>query len=190
MRRRSTLRWWLLLLAVCVSGASAWSAFARDITVESAHDKIVNDMFLIDIDAKFAFSDDAIKAINSGIPLTIALDVKVLWPRKYLWDVELVSTHRDLTIERHALSQQFVLSDRVTGERRVYGSLALAIADLGHIRDLPVVEIAELAQTKTCDVSVRLRLDLQSLPGPLIPIAYISPGWHMSSGWYRWQTHR
>ena len=40
------------------------------------------------------------------------------------------------------------------------------------------------------EVALRLRLAIRSLPGPLIPVAYISPGWHMSSGWFRWQTQR
>ena len=29
-----------------------------------------------------------------------------------------------------------------------------------------------------------------ALPAPMVPLAYVSPGWHMSSGWYRWKTDR
>ena len=162
---------------------------ASDITVADAHTYVANDMLMVDADAAFDFSEDAIDAVNSGIPLTIELDVRISRPRKYWLDAEVYSTKRTFTIEHHALTEQFVLTDQVTGERRIQSSLERAVADLGRIRKLPVVEVSELNDAASCEVSLRLRLDIESLPGPLIPLAYVSPGWHMSSGWHRWQTN-
>lgn len=162
---------------------------ASDITVAGAHTYVANNILMVDADASFNFSNDAIEAVNSGIPLTIELDVRISRPRKYWWNAAIFSAHRAYSIEHHALSEQFVLTDRVTGERRIHSSLELAIADLGRIRNLPVVELSELEDAASCEVGLRLRLDIESLPGPLIPLAYVSPGWHMSSGWHRWQTN-
>ncbi len=165
------------------------SVHASDITVRDAQTEVVNDMFFVNADASFNFSEDALDALNSGIPIYIELDVRITRPRKYLWDPKLISTHRKYSIERHALSEQFILSDLITGDRSLHGSLELAIDDLGTIRELPVAEASELDQESAYDVSLRLRLDIESLPAPLIPLAYISPGWHMSSGWYRWKAN-
>ena len=74
--------------------------------------------------------------------------------------------------------------------RRLHSSLELAIDDLGRIRNLPIAETSQLGSEQNLEVAMRLRLAIRSLPGPLIPVAYISPGWHMSSGWFRWQTHQ
>jgi hypothetical protein len=171
-----------LFLAV-VSG----SVCASDIIVENADTEIVNDMVLINADASFDFSEDALNALNSGIPLIIDLDIKIRRTRSYLWDPELLSTHRRYSIERHALSKQFILTDLITGDRRIHGSLDLAIGDLGTIRKLPLAEASELDNKAPYNFSLRLRLDIESLPAPMIPLAYISPSWHMSSGWYRWK---
>ncbi len=173
----------LLLLVLWVS-----PLLASDIEITSAADHVTHEMLMIDADSRIEFSEDAIKAINSGVPITIEFDLRITRPRKLLWDIELLSAHRDFTIERHALSDQFILSDRATGERRIHGDLQLAIQDLEKIRNLPIAEAKQLAG-QSVEIAMRLRLAIRSLPGPLIPIAYVSPGWHMSSGWHRWQTH-
>lgn len=165
-----------------------WNCYAQasDIAVQKAQIELANDMLLISADVSFNFSEDALDALHSGIPIFMDLDVRITRPRKFLWDREELHTHRKYLIERHALSEQFIVSETFTGERGLHRSLKLAIEDLGTIRSLPLAEAKEVDQTSPYDVSLRLRLDIESLPAPLIPIAYISPSWHMSSGWYRW----
>ena len=162
--------------------------YASDITVKNADTEIVNDMVLVNADASFDFSEDALNALNSGISITIELDIKITRPRNYLWDPKLLSTHREYSIQRHALSEQFILTELITGARHIHGSLELAIDDLSRIRGLPLAEISELDNQTLYNISLRIRLDIESLPAPMIPLAYISPSWHMSSGWYRWKT--
>jgi hypothetical protein len=175
---------------VIISMLAVWLGivYASDITIRKARMEIVNDMFLVNADASFNFSDDARDALNSGIPIFIDLDIRITRPRKYLWDSKLITAHRKYSIERHALSEQFILTDLITGDRSLHGSLDLAIEALGKIRGLPLAEASEIDQKSSYEVSLRLRLDIESLPAPLIPLAYISPGWHMSSGWYRWKA--
>jgi hypothetical protein len=57
---------------------------------------------------------------------------------------------------------------------------------LGQIRAIPIAEEAQLDNSHDYQIGIRARLDLDSLPAPLRPIAYISPSWRMSSGWYQW----
>lgn len=178
---------WLLLLS-CVLFLSL--ANARDIEITSASNRVENGMLLLNADATFEFSEDARRALDSGIPLTIQLEVRVARVRHYVWDVQLVRTRRKLVIEHHALSSQFLITDQTTGERRTFGSLDAAITDLGRIHSLPLSEASLLGAQDDYQISLRLWLDLRSLPGPLIPVAYVSPAWHMSSGWYRWPMQR
>ena len=179
---------WRALLALVLALLSLPAAMAGNITLTAGNEHITNEMVMIDADADIQFSDDAIKAINSGVPITIEVDIRVSRPRKLLWDAELLSAHREYVIERHALSKQYIIADQITGDRRIHGSLELAIDDLGRIRNLPIAEARQLEGEHGLEVAMRLRLAIRSLPGPLIPVAYISPGWHMSSGWFRWQT--
>ena len=179
-----------LLLVFLLTAFWAPYSHAGTITVTAGDEHITNDVVMIDADADFRFSEDAIEAIDSGVPITIEFDVRVSRPRKLLWDKEIFTAHREFTIERHALSKQFVLADQITGARRIHSSLQLAIDDLGRMRNIPIAAARQIADAGDLAFAIRLRLAIRSLPGPLIPVAYISPGWRMSSGWFRWQTRQ
>jgi len=189
MRALAFLTRWPSLLPLLIALYWLPAVQAGSITLTAANEHIMNEMVMIDADADFQFSEDAVKAINSGVPITIEFDIRVSRPRKLLWDSEVLSAHREFVIERHALSKQYIIADQITGDRRIHGSLELAIDDLGRIRNLPIAEARQLEGEHDLDVAMRLRLAIRSLPGPLIPVAYISPGWHMSSGWFRWPAH-
>jgi hypothetical protein len=165
-------------------------AHAGEIVIARADSQIRNDIVLVDADADFFFGDDALEALNSGIPLVIELELTIARRRKYLWNPEVLTVRREYTIELHPLSKQFVIADSVTGDRHGYATLDLALADLGRIRDLAVTEADALGSTDDLEFALRLRLRLDTLPAPMIPLAYLSPGWRMSSGWYRWQASR
>jgi Domain of unknown function (DUF4390) len=174
----------------CVLCLNPLTALAGDILIESAQTRIENDVLLLDAVSRFEFSDDAIEALNSGIGLVIELDLKITRPRKYFWDRKILKVHRAFKVERHALSKKFVVTDRVTGDRHAHSELTLAIAELEAIKNLALFNATVDGCDEKCNAALRLRLDLESLPAPMIPLAYVSPDWHMSSGWYRWPiTH-
>ncbi|MCP5199284.1 MAG: DUF4390 domain-containing protein [Gammaproteobacteria bacterium] len=182
------------LLALVVTWALVWAsvctAYASDIVIEEAALNEHNGILVLDADSHFDFSADAIEALNSGIPLYFDLEVRLLRARRYLWDVDIFTTRRRYAIERHALSNQFVLTELITGERRLHRTLELAIEDLSRIRRLPLVEAATLELPPDLAAAIRIELDINALPAPMIPLAYVSPGWHMSSGWYQWPVVR
>jgi len=33
---------------------------------------------------------------------------------------------------------------------------------------------------------VKTALEIEALPLPLRPVAYLTPQWHLSSGWFEW----
>ena len=179
---RSAIGLALLLLAVV--------ADASDIVIHDASASIDNGIVMLDANAELMFSDDAVEALQSGIRLIVDLDVRLMRPRRYWVDKELFSTKRRYAIERHALSEQYLLIDLVTATRRVYGSLDDAVSALGELRRVPIVDASSLGDTEAFAVAMRLRLDIGSLPTPMRPIAYVSPSWRMSSGWLQWLAAR
>jgi len=179
-----------IVLATLLSTCAAAALAARDIVIENAAVIVDNDIVMLDLDASFEFSADALAALESGIELYFDLDIRIDRARRMLWNARQFETSRRFSLERHALSERFILTDLVTDERRVHGSLEQAIADLGRIRRLPVVEAARLDAPGSSIIGVRFRLDIDALPAPMIPLAYVSPGWHMSSGWIEWPAER
>ena len=39
-------------------------------------------------------------------------------------------------------------------------------------------------------VRVDVKLDIEALPLPLRPVAYLKPSWDLTSGWSRWPLER
>jgi len=174
-----------ILLAFALSAASE-TVRAGTIVVRSANSRVVNEMIVIDADVDFLFSDDALEAMRSGVALIIDVDIRIKRLRRYIWDPTVLNLSRRYRIERHTLTDRYVITDLVTDERRLHDSIEAAILDLGRIRELPIAEETQLDTSLDYRIGIRARLDLGSLPAPLRPIAYISPSWRMSSGWYQW----
>ena len=172
----------LVLLALV-----SFSASAGDIIVEDAESNIVNDILVLDINAQFIFAEDAIDAVENGIAVTFDLYIRLQRPRKFTWDPEIYSTQRRFTLERHALSDQYIVTETITGERSYFSSLEQAADQLGRIAGLPVTEASSIADHERVKARIKIKLDIEALPAPMIPLAYLSPDWHMSSGWFEWQ---
>ncbi len=181
-----------VLAVLALTCATTFNAPVRagSITIDSAESEVVNEMYVVNADLAFAFSDDAIEAMKSGIALYIDVDFRIARERRYLWDPDILTLSRRYQIERHALTDRYVITDLVTDDRRTHDSLEAAIHDLGQIREVPLAEAALLDEANEYRIEVRARLDLESLPAPLRPLAYISPSWRMSSGWYEWKVTR
>ena len=178
------------LLVACLAIVLPLAVHAGSVTVTSAEANIVNEMVVIDAHVNYEFSDDALGALRSGIALFIDVDFRIKRQRRFIWDRKVLNLSRRYRIERHALTDRYVITDLVTSDRRIYDSLNAAIADLGHIQKIPVSENSDFDLSMEYKIGLRARLDLESLPAPIRPIAYISPSWRMSSGWYQWTLAR
>ena len=62
-----------------------------------------------------------------------------------------------------------------------------AVEALGTIADFPLLDAYLLEGEKHYMLYVRARLDIEALPSPLRPLAYLSSLWRLESEWYRWQ---
>ncbi|MDA0824632.1 MAG: DUF4390 domain-containing protein [Proteobacteria bacterium] len=174
----------------CLLPTISTTVAAGTAAVISANSDVVNNMLVVSAELDFVFSEDAMEALRSGIALFIDVDFRIKRQRRFIWDTKVVHLSRRSRIERHALTDRYVVTDMATDERRIHNSLDEAIADLEKIREIPLSN--ETNFDPACDyrIGVRARLDLESLPGPIRPMAYISPSWRMSSGWYQWTRPR
>ena len=178
------------LLVACLAIVLPLAVHAGSVTVTSAAANIINEMVVVDAHVNYEFSDDALDALRSGIALFIDVDFRIKRQRRFIWDRKVLNLSRRYCFERHALTDRYVITDLVTSDRRIYDSLNAAIADLGQIQKIPVAENSDFDVSMEYKIGLRARLDLESLPAPIRPIAYISPSWRMSSGWYQWTLAR
>lgn len=146
--------------------------------------------YLLDADVAYALSDTAIEALENSVPLTIILQCTVERQRTYLWNETLVDYRRRLQIRYHPLGQLFQMTWEGHSGPQSYASLRSLLAALGTIRGLPIIAADRIEESNVYRASLSVWLDIESLPLPLRPTAYLSPSWYLSSPAFQWSFAR
>jgi len=177
------------LLAVLGLLIGLWAGLARadGIDINHASATVVNGVVMVSADMTYHLSDKAIEALVNGVPLTFNVDVEIKRYRKWLWNKTVVSVRQSYRLEYHALSKQYLVVNLITGAHRTFQTLQDAIDGLGTIRRIPIVENHLLQHAGEYLARIQAQLDIEALPSPLSPIAYLSDDWRLSSDWYTWK---
>lgn len=173
-----------LTLTICLAALIS-PAHAGDIVVEEAELVEIDQLPVVRSHMQFMFSEAAIEALQSGVAIFLEFSLKVKSQRKYLWDKSIVRLSKRLKLERHALTDRYIITDLLDQQRRIFDSLETAFEGINEMSDIPVSSLSEIKQDEYT-LAIRAKLDIEALPAPLRPVAYVSPSWRMSSGWYEW----
>lgn len=168
----------LLSCATCTS--------ASEFTVEHAAIRLAGAVYVLDADITFEFSKEALEALENGVPLTVILDTELVRKRWLLWDQTIAEQQARYQLEVHALSGRYVVKSLHSGLTRSFRTLEEAMRALGTIHNLPLFDNRLIRRNGNYTVRLRARLDIEALPAPLRPLAYLSGLWRLSSEWYTW----
>ncbi len=180
-RRR---RWRGVFLVVVLLGASV--ASAAGFRVLSADTRLEQEVYRLDARVAYQFSQAAMDALHSGVPLTIELQMEVLQRRSWVWDLSVAALRQLYRLEYHALARQYLVVNLNSGEFRSFPTRSAATEFLGRVRDFPLLDHSLLQPGESYYARIRARLDIEALPAPLRPVAYLSPEWRLASEWYSW----
>ncbi len=172
-----------LALMVLEPPAFAQAPAEPGFRVRSAEVRVESGVYFLDAKIVFDFSAEAIEAMDNGVTLTVLIDVEVFRQRA-LWDRKILSRQSRINVGVHALSKKYVMKKLDTGETKTYRSIAELSAALGSVERLPLFEASGLDAENTYSARVRARLDIEALPSPLRPLAYVSQAWRLTSDWY------
>ncbi|MFO1434936.1 MAG: DUF4390 domain-containing protein [Gammaproteobacteria bacterium] len=172
-----------MLLTVAASIPAMVSA---DPQVTAVSDRFVNGMYVVDATARFDLTDDMRSALNNGIPLTYDIEVEIYQQREWLWDELVERSVQRVVLEYRALSGTYTIRNLTTRSSESFHSLDEALEKLGNLGGLVISEQQHLPKPGPYSGRIRLSLDIQSLPSPLRPIAYVSPDWPLHSDWHEW----
>ena len=164
----------------------AWSASpGLDFSVRHVDVRTEGETWLLDAGIDLDFNRESREAMESGVPLTALLEVEVVRGR-FLRDERVRRIRMPYRIERHALSQRYVVTYVPSGKSRTYGAIEDAGAALGTIRGLSLVERAELLPGQLYRARLRARLDIDAMPSPLRPLAWFRSLWRLRDDWFTW----
>lgn len=180
-----------LLLVITEPSTSAPDEIQAGFDIRNAHTKLVDGVYLLDADISFVFSEDALEAIENGVPVTIILEMQVLRERGLVWDYlwwdkEVAHLEAKLRIETRPLSKTYLVRNLNSGETQVFGSFSELVVGLGRIRNFPLLDEYLIGDESRYYLRLRALLDIESLPSPMRPLAYLSSLWRLQSDWYEW----
>ena len=141
---------------------------------------------MLDANIEYRLSEPVLEALKNGVPLIILVDIEVAQVRNWWMNKTIAELQQGYLLLYHALSEKYILNNLNSGVQENYDSLISALSSLGKIRNFPLLDANLAIADKRYEVSLKAYLDLEALPAPMRPIAYISSQWRLESDWYRW----
>ena len=184
----SVNRYSLIGIMICclLSWVVTVPVLADGIVVQQASSRLMNDHFVIDAEIDYEFTDVALEALENGVPLTVDIHVQVRRDGAWIWEKDIIDFHKRRQLRYLPLSSTYEVIGFKGEEKRQFVSRLAAIEALGEIRNMSVVSLEQLEAGETYRMEIRSELDIESLPVPLRPTAYMSSAWSLSSDWSRW----
>lgn len=187
-RRRRVGPVWLLsgLLLNSLLLTMPLLSLAASISISHAATRLQQGVYLLNASIRYDLSADVLDALNNGVQLTLSLDMQVRRARGFLWDQTVHELQQSYTLRYHALSRQYVVNNVNSNAQNSFPTRTAALAFLGQIEDFPLLDKPLLQDAGGYSAWLRARLDIDALPAPLRPLAYLSSQWRLSSEWYSW----
>ena len=158
--------------------------------VRSATTSLTSGVHLLDSRLQLVLSSEALAALDSGVPLTIELQMQVIRVRRLYMDALDAELAVRFELEYRPLSQRYIVRNINSGDQDSFATLYSALNNLGRVSDLPVIDDALLDPDKSYRVRVRAMLQTQQYPAPLRLLFFWRSQWQLQSEWFEWMLDR
>ncbi|KPJ93861.1 MAG: hypothetical protein AMJ53_06445 [Gammaproteobacteria bacterium SG8_11] len=155
-------------------------------SITRAEAKLVDQVYHLSVQIEYTFSKKVLEAIQSGVPMVIALEIEVRQPRKYWWDEQIAQLKQRFQLQYHALAEQYIVENLNSGAQNTAPTLDTALFYLKNVDSLPLIDQQLLEPDQDYQVRLKVSLEFDSLPVPLKLSAYTSRSWWLGSGWFEW----
>jgi hypothetical protein len=158
--------------------------------VRSASTSVVDNVIHLEARLQLVLSDEALAALDSGVPLTIELNLEVIRERRFLPDATDAELLLRYELEYRPLSQRYIVRNLNSGNQDSFATLYSALNNLGRIQNLPVVDEAILERDEDYRMRLQALLSTQQYPAPLRLLFFWRDQWQLKSEWFEWSLER
>lgn len=158
--------------------------------VRSASTEIVDGVHTLDARLQLVLPTEALAALESGVTLTIELQLQFIRLRRlFLDDVEAELAVR-YELEYSPVSQRYIVRNLNSGDQDSFATLYSALNSLGRVQGLPVIDDALLSGDRPYRVRLRAMLNMQRYPVALRVLFFWRGEWQLQSEWFEWSLER
>ena len=192
LRRRAAVT--LLAALAMLTGATglAQGNIEREgyFEVRSATTALTEGVHLLDARLQLVLSSEALAALNSGVPLTIELQLQIIRVRRFYMDALDAELAVRFELEYRPLSQRYIVRNLNRGDQDSFATLYSALNNLGRVQTLPIIDDALLTPGKTYRVRARAMLQTKQYSAPLRMLFFWRSQWQLQSEWFEWILDR
>lgn len=158
--------------------------------VRSASTALQGGVHMLDARLQLVLSSEALNALNSGVPLTIELQMQVIRVRRLYIDSLDAELAVRFELEYRPLSQRYIVRNLNSGDQDSFATLYSALNNLGRVQELPVIDESLLVPNRDYRVRVRALLATEQYSAPLRLLFFWRDQWQLKSAWYEWSLER
>lgn len=176
-------RRWRAAIALLLMLAGA-AAAAEGFAVTRASAELEGDRLVVSGSMDLELSEAAETALAKGIALDILIEFGLQRHRRFWLDAKLGEWTLRTQIRYHALSGLYLVTLQGSPEAETFSSQRAALDYVGTLSrvSFPLPPGAEPAD-EPYQLRLRVRMDLDSLPAALRPMAYTRSAWRLKSKW-------
>jgi len=192
LRRRATVAVTAMLAVLTTATVVAQESIEREgyFEVRSASTVLTGGVHVLDARLQLVLSSEALKALNSGVPLTIELQMQVIRQRRFYMDALDAELEVRFELEYRPLSQRYIVRNLNSGDQDSFATLYSALNNLGRVQELPVIDEALLEAGRSYRVRVRAMLQTKQYSAPLRLLFFWRGQWQLQSEWFEWLLER
>ena len=162
------------------------TAFAADIQLRAPYVASQNGVYVLNTELMFDTPELIERAIREGATLNMDMEIRVRRARAWWRDVELANLQQRYALLYHSVSERFLVRNLNSGAQASYAAFAQAIDSLHHIENLPVVDQALVMPDSRNEISLRVELEVRSIPRVLGLLLFWVDDFTLESDWYTW----
>ncbi|ORU92731.1 MAG: hypothetical protein A6F70_03470 [Cycloclasticus sp. symbiont of Bathymodiolus heckerae] len=156
-----------------------------NISIKTATLSAQDQIHLLNANINYRLSSEATEALHNGVTLTFNVDLATIEPRNWLWNKHLSTVTLPYQIKYHTLAETYQVSDKTNNSQHNFSTLSAALRSLGTLTD---ISLHSITTTGNSDIKASLKayLNIEALPLPMRPLAYVTAGWYLRSNTYQW----
>lgn len=179
----------LLFLAVLAIGTGlAQDNVEREgyFEVRSARTEVFDGVHTLDARLQLVLSSEALAALESGVRLTIELQMQVIRARRWLFDDTVAELAVRYELEYRPLRERYIVKNLNSGEQDSFATLYSALNSLGRVQGLPIIDDALLKPGREYRIRLRAMLNTEQYPATLRLLFFWRGQWQLQSEWFEW----
>lgn len=146
-----------------------------------------DNMILLDADIEFSLNETVAEALDNGVPLTFETHVQMRRADAWVWESDVVEHRLRTVLQYRPLSAMYELRDLEGARRYSFATRDAALNTLGRIVGMPIIGRDALDLDEDYLVRLNVRLDIEALPIPMRPAAYLKRDWRIASDPWEWR---